>query len=285
MMFVAGAILFAVFLWWFATGAILMMVRLPRATYPYAMITAAMIAVLAIAGAVATRDSVTIVGAFAGFTYGLVIWAALEMAFLFGYCTGPRKTPCPPGLTGWPRFKAAFEAIAWHELSILAAGLALAALTWNAQNRIGLDIFLLLWAMRISAKLNIFLGAPNVAEAFLPDHLRYLGSYFEKGRVSGFFPLSVTLASLAFGFVVHAAITAQGGYNLIALTLIATLLALAIVEHWFMVLPVQDAALWRWALDRRENAPISAMPERQPALPTTRETQTTPREPVSAMTT
>jgi hypothetical protein len=29
--------------------------------------------------------------------------------------------------------------------------------------------------------------------------------------------------------------------------LLFTLAALALLEHFFMVLPVQDAALWRWA--------------------------------------
>jgi putative photosynthetic complex assembly protein 2 len=255
---VAFAIGFALFLWWFSTGAILMIVRLPRSAHPYAMVTAGMIAVLALAGMIATRDSIAPVGAFAGFTYGLIVWAALEMAFLLGYATGPRTTSCPPGLQGWPRFRAAFEAMAWHELSIFGAVGIMLAISWNAANHVAADVFLLLFAMRISAKLNIFFGAPNVSEEFLPDHLRYLGSYFQRDRVSGFFPLSVTLASLAFGFVVHAAITAQTDFGMAALTLVATLLALAIIEHWFLVLPVQDAALWRWALRKPADAAIRA---------------------------
>ena len=32
-----------------------------------------------------------------------------------------------------------------------------------------------------------------------------------------------------------------------ALALIATLTALAALEHWMMVLPVRDDGLWRWA--------------------------------------
>jgi putative photosynthetic complex assembly protein 2 len=254
----ALAVLFALFLWWFSTGAILMLVRLPRAAYPYAMVTAIMIAVLALAGMFATRHSATSIGAFAGFTYGLLVWAALEIAFLLGYVTGPRKTPCPPGLIGWPRFRAASETIIWHELSILGAAALMVALSWGAQNRIATDIFLLLFAMRISAKLNVFFGAPNVTEEFLPDHLRYLGSYFSRDKIGGFFLLSVTTASLAFGFVVHAAIMAETAYASVSLTLVATLLALAIIEHWFLVLPVQDARLWRWALGKASNAAIRA---------------------------
>jgi putative photosynthetic complex assembly protein 2 len=256
----AAAIMFALFLWWFSTGAILMLVRLPRAAYPYAMITGLGIAVMALAGLVATRGDVSALGAFAGFTHGLIIWAALEMAFLFGYVTGPRKGPAPPDLFGWGRFSAAFATVAWHELSILAAAILLFALSWDAPNRVAADVFLLLFAMRISAKLNIFLGAPNVTVEFLPDHLRYLGSYFERRRVSGFFAFSVTLASLAFGFVAHAAMTAGTPYAQASLTLVATLLALAIIEHWFLVLPVRDAALWRWALGRRKPAAIRSSP-------------------------
>jgi hypothetical protein len=32
--------------------------------------------------------------------------------------------------------------------------------------------------------------------------------------------------------------------------LISALLALAILEHWFLVLPFGESALWRWAQDQ-----------------------------------
>jgi hypothetical protein len=34
----------------------------------------------------------------------------------------------------------------------------------------------------------------------------------------------------------------------IGYTLLASLTALALVEHWFMVVPVRDAELWKWML-------------------------------------
>jgi hypothetical protein len=40
----------------------------------------------------------------------------------------------------------------------------------------------------------------------------------------------------------------------VGLSLISTLLVLAILEHWFLVLPLRDAALWSWALARRSLA-------------------------------
>jgi hypothetical protein len=33
----------------------------------------------------------------------------------------------------------------------------------------------------------------------------------------------------------------------VGLTLVTALLALAVLEHWFLVLPVPDEALWTWA--------------------------------------
>jgi putative photosynthetic complex assembly protein 2 len=43
------------------------------------------------------------------------------------------------------------------------------------------------------------------------------------------------------------------------LMLVSTLLAMAIVEHWLLVLPLQSTALWRWAMRHREpGAPAAA---------------------------
>ncbi len=245
---VGVAIAFALFAWWFSTGAILMLVRLPRAMHGAAMVAMGALAALALWGLAATRDDATPSGALAGFTYGLLIWGFLETAFLLGYVTGPRRIPQSRDATGLTRFRQAFDTLSFHELSILAAGVVMMGLTYGSANEVGTWTFLVLWAMRISAKLNLFFGAPNVSAEFLPRHLDYLASYFARGRVSAFFPLSVTLASLLFGVTMHAAATAGTPFDLVAKTLVATMLGLAIVEHWFLVLPLPDAALWRWAL-------------------------------------
>jgi len=34
----------------------------------------------------------------------------------------------------------------------------------------------------------------------------------------------------------------------IGFVLLATLSALAVIEHWFMILPIPAEALWRWSL-------------------------------------
>ena len=60
--------------------------------------------------------------------------------------------------------------------------------------------------------------------------------------------------------VVQAAVALEASpFDAAALTFVGTLLALAILEHWFLVLPLPDAALWSWILGA---AP--SMPRRKP---------------------
>jgi putative photosynthetic complex assembly protein 2 len=252
------AIAFGLFTWWFSTGVIIMMVRMPEWTHRWSLAAALLAAILSLIGLLSTRDTVSVAGAFAGYTYGLVLWGFLEMTFLFGLITGPNRAPQPAGRRGWARFIGAFGTVSTHEISILAAGLLILALSWGADNQVALWTFLVLWIMRISAKLNLFFGVPNVSTEFLPRHLAYLSSYFDRDRVSLFFPVSVTLSSLAFGIIVHAAATSPDAFTVTGLTLVASLLGLAIVEHWFLVLPIRDAALWKWALQAVDVGRISS---------------------------
>jgi len=111
---------------------------------------------------------------------------------------------------------------------------------------------MILWAMRLSAKLNVFLGVPNLAEEFLPEHLHCLKSFLTKKPMNLLFPVSVTVSTLIAALLVQGALAAEAGaFQATGLTLLAVLLALAILEHWFLVLPLPDAALWSWALRAR----------------------------------
>jgi hypothetical protein len=49
-------------------------------------------------------------------------------------------------------------------------------------------------------------------------------------------------------------------------TMLATFLALAIIEHLFLVFPVSDAALWRWAMPEQPDAQVpNQAPNQAPA--------------------
>ena len=248
-------VLYALFLWWFSTGLILYLDGLPERTFRWSMLGASALAGLALYGLARSSSDTTLTGTYVAFTSGLMVWAWHEISFLMGYVTGTRTTPCPPGCRGWRHFLHAVEAILYHELAIAASAVAVVALTWGGANQVGTWTFLLLWGMRLSAKLNVYLGVPNLTEEFLPGHLHYLKSFLAKKPMNLLFPVSVTVATLVAGFLVQEA-TADDAllFEAAAFTFLAALMVLAILEHWFLVLPLPDAALWRWALSSRQAA-------------------------------
>lgn len=244
--------LFTLFLWWFSTGLIIYLDGLRRETFRWTMLGATALLLVAFAGLHALAWETSASGAWLGFVCGVLCWAWIEIAFLTGLVTGPRRTAIPPTLRGWPRFRAAVAAILWHELAIVAVAAAIVALTWGAPNQIGTWTFLAFWIMRQSAKLNVFLGVRNLSESFLPDHLRYLESYFARRPMNLLFPVSVLAGVAACMLLALAAMAPEATrHEAVGFTLIATLVALGLLEHVFMVLPVPADALWRWGLASR----------------------------------
>jgi putative photosynthetic complex assembly protein 2 len=105
--------------------------------------------------------------------------------------------------------------------------------------------------MRLSAKFNVFLGVPNLTEEFLPDGLAFLKSYFRKRPMNLLFPVSITASTIATWLLVDQAISGTTGLAVAGFTMLAALMALAVLEHWFLVLPLPVATLWRWGLTSR----------------------------------
>jgi putative photosynthetic complex assembly protein 2 len=252
--------LYALFVWWFSTGAIIWLDGLPARTYRRSMLGATVMLAVALWGLAASSADPSPLGAYYAFTCGLLAWAWQEMAFLMGFATGPRRQPCPEGCTGWPRFRLAVQTILYHELAILVGAVAVLALTWGQPNQIGAWTFLLLWGMRQSAKLNVFLGVRNLNEQFLPPHLAYLGSFFARKPMNLLFPLSVTGGTLLCAWFFHHALAAAASdFQTAGYTFLGVLTALAILEHWFLVLPIPAEALWNWSMkSRRPAAPAAA---------------------------
>jgi putative photosynthetic complex assembly protein 2 len=261
-----GPVLFALFLWWSSTGAVLYLVGLPRPTFRWSMVAGTGLGAASLAGLIVLADVTTLWGAYLGFACGLGLWAWHEMSFLFGFVTGPRRLDADGDATGWRRFRNALGTLFYHELAILVTALALVLLLWDAANQVGLWAFLLLWVMRLSAKLNIFLGVPNMNEEFLPAHLGFLRSYFRKRAMNALFPISVTLGTLAFLWLLRRGVAFEASmFESAACLMLATMLALAVLEHWFLVLPVPDAALWRWAMPPARGDDTPAPPGRRRA--------------------
>jgi putative photosynthetic complex assembly protein 2 len=247
--------LFVLFLWWFSTGVILYLDGLRRETFRWTMLGATTLLLAGLAGLHATAWDTTTQGAYLGFICGVLVWAWIETAFLTGMVTGPSQAPCPPGATGMLRFRAALSAILWHELAIIGGALLIAAVTWGAPNQVGFWTFIAFWVMRQSAKLNVYLGVRNLAEAFLPEHLRYLESFFRRRRMNALLPLSVLAGCAACVLLAQRALAPEATPHEVAgFTLLAALVALGVLEHLFMVMPVPADALWRWGLASRSAA-------------------------------
>ncbi|WP_376097099.1 putative photosynthetic complex assembly protein PuhE [Roseomonas sp. CCTCC AB2023176] len=242
----------AIFLWWFATGLILYLDGMRRETFAYSLGAATLLLGAAVFGLHATSDLATPHGAVVGFLGGLAIWGWLELAFLTGFVTGPERSACPPGLRGWGRFVRATRTLLHHELAILSALLWTANLTWDGPNRIGLWTVLLLFGMRLSSKLNLFLGVRNSNAEFLPDHLRYLGTYFGKARGNPLLPFSLAGSVAVAGLLLWTAFApGADSFTAVGFTLLGTLAALGALEHALMLLPLPATLLWGWGFRSR----------------------------------
>lgn len=242
---------FAAFIWWFSTGLVFLMVGMPRRRAGVVMGGSTVMAALALGGLAWSAQATGPMDAYAAFLCTLLIWAWHELSFLLGYLTGPNQRSCPPGLPFRRRFVLAAGTLIHHELAILFTAGLMVAVTWDSPNQVGLWTYLVLWIMRLSAKLNLFLGVANRAEEALPARLTYLASYFGRGRVNFLFPAAVSVSMLVVGLLTLAGVEATDPFARTGLLLVASLLALAVLEHWLMVLPLPSTAPWTWALRNR----------------------------------
>ena len=251
-------IIAAALTWWASTGVLIWLVGRERSLHKWIAVAATIGMVAATAAVVALRDADTAIGAYAGFAVGIALWAWHETMFLLGYISGPRRAPCPPNLKMWPRFLVSTQTVIHHEVAIALHAVLILALSIGADNAFAAATFMLLWGMRLNAKLVVFLGAPNISDEFLPPHLTYLSTYFGKRRVTAFFPVFITLATAAATALTYAAaVHAASPFVIIGYVLLATLAWLAVLEHWLLVLPVPDQALWAWA-QRKTHQPGKA---------------------------
>lgn len=251
----------AIAVWWLSTGLVLAMVNRAGQGSRVLMLMAVMTVIGAGGFALMLFGAAerTPLGSYAGFFGALLVWAWHEAAFLTGLLTG-RQGDCPPGLAGLARFRAAWAAVRDHELAILFTALALWLALSDGHNLFGLAAFVLLWGMRISAKLLIFLGAPHAVSDLMPRGIAHLKTYFRTDRTTPFFPILLALAAGLFVILMIGAFRAVEDHSVVGHTLLATFMALAIIEHLILVLPVSDTALWRWATTRQDARKLAPRP-------------------------
>ena len=248
-------VLFALFVWWFSTGLIIYLDGLPRHTFRWSMLGATLLLAASVYGLAATKNDTSVAGAYWAFTFGLLAWGWQEISFYMGFVTGPRKETCPEGCAGWRHFGHAIQTSLYHELAIIVAAVVVVAVTWNGANQVGTWTFMILWWMHQSAKLNVFLGVRNLNEEFLPEHLEFLKGFLTKKSMNLLFPISITVSTAILTWLVLLAIApGASAFEVAGLTLLATMMGLAVLEHWFLVLPLPAASLWSWGLSSRGKA-------------------------------
>lgn len=246
----------AMFAWWFFTGAILWRVRVAdnresggnRDAHLMSVLLGAPMFAAGVAMASASLNDASVNGAYLGFLATLALWGWIELAFLSGVITGPNREPCPPFAPQSDRFWRAVGTIAWHEIALIATLAVLGYVSAGAENPFAFYTFALLFAARISSKFNLFLGVPRINTQFLPRPLRHLPSHFRFARMNPLFPLSVTGLTGATALLLERTLSAITPGETVGFALLTCLCALALLEHWFMVLPLPDEKLWRWML-------------------------------------
>nr|WP_308916306.1 putative photosynthetic complex assembly protein PuhE [Jannaschia sp. LMIT008] len=261
---IAGAV--ACLAWWASTGAILALVRTADRRGLHGAATLATLPVMG-AGLWAFHVTAGQAGAVYGaFFAALAVWGWIELAFLTGVITGPNDRPARPGVPEWERFVRAWGTVAYHEMTLTAALIGLAAMAHGAPNRFGLWTFAILYAARISAKLNLYLGVRKVAVEFIPTPLRHLPSHFRVARINWLFPTSVTALTFATACWLERAVQAGDPAQAVGFALLATLTALALLEHWLMIVPLPDEKLWRWMLPAPAPATMTTTGEDEDAV-------------------
>jgi len=253
-------ILFVVFTWWFSTGVVLLFAsRENAALSSRQMHLAAMLALGAagLAGVAVTANPHMLSGidlprnsmAYTAFLSALFVWTPIEYTFLTGLLTGPRVLHCPPGTSDRERFGYAFQALSHHEYALAGALVVIGLITIPTGNIAAFATFLVLWLMRLSAKFTLFSGAPRFAIDMMPKKIAYLQSYIRHDRIGPFFWVAMPVITAAFiGSVLFLSLSSLSLEFKTLGIMLTTLLGLGVLEHWFMILPVADSALWRWAL-------------------------------------
>jgi putative photosynthetic complex assembly protein 2 len=116
-------------------------------------------------------------------------------------------------------------------------------------------VFVLMFGMRLTSKINLFLGVPNSTSEMLPDHLAYLKSYFGPNRMTLLLALSIAGIAGVTAYFANLALAAPvGSAEMVGASLLTTLSLLGVLEHLFLALPFRDGMLWGWALPKRAGA-------------------------------
>lgn len=250
--------LYAVLVWWFSTGLILLLDHRPRTTHGLSMLAGTGVLALALWAIGTSAGNASETGAYTAFTGGLLVWGWQEMSYYMGYLSGPRPSDARRGRRASPASaRRRPPACGTRRPSSPGPrdpgpdlGPAEHLRPVDLRDPVG---------MNLSARLNLFLGVRNLNAEFLPEHLAYLQGYLRVRAMNPLFPVSVGLAALGTAaLALSAASDGATAHEVAGLSILATLMALATLEHGFLMLPLPSSALWQWSLPKVARSALPA---------------------------
>lgn len=242
-------------IWFIATGLIAWADNRERSTFSRSLVIGGTAGIAGLVVILVSSLSAEVWAVYLAFIGALMVWGWHELAFLTGAAAGPRRGLADPGLGGIARFRQAAATVMHHEVALALTALLLISLAWNAPNQIGATVFVLMFGMRLTSKINLFVGVPNTTSEMLPDHLAYLKTYFGRNRMTVLLAASIlALAAMTAWFAALALAAPLGSAEMVGASLLTTLALLGVLEHLFLALPFRDGMLWGWALPKRRAA-------------------------------
>ncbi len=85
----ALAVLFAVFIWWFSTGIVLLLNGMQRHAYRWSLGLSTLLGLAALYALAHTARQTGTAATYCAFTSALLVWGWHELSFLTGWITGP----------------------------------------------------------------------------------------------------------------------------------------------------------------------------------------------------
>ena len=241
------ALVVSVLLWWLMTGLALMSVHQSAVVKKMIFAVSSVLTLIALLGVETNAAVQTSFATLAGFAMALLIWAWLELSYLMGYITGPVKRPAVAAMGAPKRFAKALGTTIYHELLVVGVVGAVCVLGAGQPNPTIQNTLAVLWLMRWSTKLSLFFGVKHFNSEWLPENMRYITSYLSAGQNSWFSVFSTILAAFCTYILFFWGQMATDPAAALSLFLIAWLAGLAVLEHVFLMMPMGESALWRWA--------------------------------------
>ncbi|MEP7065049.1 MAG: DUF3623 family protein [Gemmatimonadota bacterium] len=239
----ASSVAIVVCFWWMATGLTIAMQRSDASR----LLSLAATTVFAAGGALliaGSRHERTPRSARTAFIGASLLWWWSATMFYGGWGVSPDAFPAGPH-GSFALAMQAIDATLAIDLVTVAAIVLVAIAVWRAQNRVALWTLLAFWGTLQTAKLSVFFGVRSPGAEFLPAELSGLRIFFGPERNSPFLAVMIVGIAVAALWLWMRARRTRDAFVRHGFAMLATLLALAALEHLFLGL---SASLPLWNL-------------------------------------